>query len=54
MGGRKQFEDACLALQPLGIGRPAQVAAVAVFLASDESSLITGTEIMVDGGFTAQ
>jgi dihydroanticapsin dehydrogenase len=54
MGGRKQFEDACLALQPLGLGTPAQVAAVAVFLAADESSLVTGTEILVDGGFTAQ
>jgi NAD(P)-dependent dehydrogenase (short-subunit alcohol dehydrogenase family) len=54
MGGRKKMEEACLALQPLGLGKPEQVAAAAVFLASDESSLITGTDLLVDGGFTAQ
>lgn len=40
--------------QPLGMGRPEQVANVAVFLASDESSLMTGSAVMVDGGCTAQ
>ena len=36
---------------PLGRpGRPEEIASVAVFLASDESSFITGTEITVDGG----
>ena len=42
------------ALHPLGrIGRPDEVANLAVFLASDESSFITGTEIPVDGGYCA-
>lgn len=50
--------DAVLAsltdVQPIGrIGRPDEVAAVAVFLASDESSLMTGSAVMVDGGMTA-
>jgi NAD(P)-dependent dehydrogenase (short-subunit alcohol dehydrogenase family) len=54
VGGREKLEEICLSLQPLGLGRPEQVAAVAVFLASDESSLITGADIVVDGGFTAQ
>lgn len=54
VGGRAKLEEICLTLQPLGLGRPEQVAAVAVFLASDESSLITGASIVVDGGFTAQ
>jgi 2-keto-3-deoxy-L-fuconate dehydrogenase len=37
--------------QPMGrLGRPAEVAALAVFLASDESSYITGHPHLVDGG----
>ena len=33
-------------------GRPEEVASVALFLASDESSYISGQEIVVDGGFS--
>ena len=40
---------------PLGrIGTPQDVAYGALFLASDESSYITGAELVIDGGFTAQ
>lgn len=36
---------------PLGrVGRPEETAAVALFLASDESSFMTGSEVFVDGG----
>jgi 3(or 17)beta-hydroxysteroid dehydrogenase len=35
------------------LGRPEEIAMLAVFLASEESSFITGTEIPVDGGFCA-
>lgn len=39
---------------PLGrFGKPADIAGLAVFLASDESSWMTGTVIPVDGGVTA-
>ena len=39
---------------PVGrLGQPADIAALAVFLASDESSFISGAEILLDGGLTA-
>jgi len=39
---------------PLGrIGEPMDIAAAAVFLASDEAAWITGTDLTVDGGHTA-
>ena len=40
---------------PLGrVGKPDDVAYAALFLASDEASWITGSSLMVDGGYTAQ
>lgn len=51
--GKKARENRIEAL-PLGrLGRPADIAELAVFLASDESSWMTGTAIPVDGGLTA-
>jgi len=36
------------------VGRPREVAYAILFLASDEASFITGTHLMVDGGYTAK
>lgn len=39
---------------PLGrLGRPEDVAAMVLYLASDESAFVTGAEMVVDGGVTA-
>jgi NAD(P)-dependent dehydrogenase (short-subunit alcohol dehydrogenase family) len=47
----KQFKDQIVSLIPLGrIGQPEEVAAAVVFLASDESSFVNGSELFTDGG----
>ena len=56
--GRLRDPDAArarsLARHPMGrFGRAEEVAAAAVYLASDESSFTTGTELRVDGGWLA-
>jgi 2-keto-3-deoxy-L-fuconate dehydrogenase len=35
------------------LGRPEEIAAMAVYLASDESAFTTGTIAVVDGGWTS-
>ena len=49
--GRK----ATAALHPLGrIGEPDDIAWGAVYLASDEARFVTGSELVIDGGYTAR
>lgn len=50
-----EFLPALTAATPLGrMGRPEEIAYGALFLASDESSFMTGSELVLDGGYTAQ
>ncbi len=48
-----QVEAAFVARQPVGrLGRVEEIAALAVYLASDESSFTTGTAQIIDGGWS--
>lgn len=45
--------DAFVARQPMGrLGTPAEIAALAVYLAGDDAQFITGQSIVIDGGLT--
>ena len=51
---REEKTKAMLATYPLGrFGQPEDVAAAAVFLASDDAAFISGTTLVVDGGRSA-
>ena len=44
-----------VARQPMGrLGTPEEVAAAALYLASDDAAFITGTSLVIDGGLTAR
>ncbi len=48
-------KDWGLAMHPLGrLGQPAEMAKGAVFLASEESSFMTGADLLLDGGYSAR
>lgn len=51
----KELLDHLMQATPLQrLGQPEDIANAALFLASDESSFITGAELVIDGGFSAQ
>ena len=47
----KELQEGFISLVPLGrVGQPEEIATAALFLASSDSSYVTGTELFVDGG----
>ncbi|WP_207482128.1 SDR family oxidoreductase [Arenibaculum pallidiluteum] len=52
-GDAETARTAFVARQPMGrLGRPEEIAALALYLASDESAFTTGTINVIDGGWT--
>lgn len=55
MGGLDKVYEDIDSVQPIGRpGEPSEIANLILFLASDESSLMTGSIVTADGGMTAQ
>jgi NAD(P)-dependent dehydrogenase (short-subunit alcohol dehydrogenase family) len=53
--GLEEFKKQVAALHPLGhMGEPDDIAYGVLYLASDESEFITGSELVIDGGYTAR
>jgi NAD(P)-dependent dehydrogenase (short-subunit alcohol dehydrogenase family) len=50
-----EFETTMIEMTPMGrLGRPEEIAAAVAYLASDDASFVTGSELYVDGGYMAR
>jgi NAD(P)-dependent dehydrogenase (short-subunit alcohol dehydrogenase family) len=50
-----ELKTLLISRHPLGrLGQPREIADAVVFLISDEASFMTGAEMVIDGGYTAQ
>ncbi|MCK1997858.1 SDR family oxidoreductase [Psychrobacillus psychrodurans] len=55
LNSSKELLGRLIQMTPLQrLGQPTDIAKAALFLASDDSSYITGAELVIDGGFSAQ
>ncbi len=53
-GDVEEARKAFIARQPMGrLGKAEEIAALALYLASDKSAFVTGQEFVIDGGWTA-
>jgi len=51
----RRFRQRVESLHPIGhLGEPMDIAQGVLYLASDESKFVTGSELVIDGGYTAQ
>lgn len=54
-GSAEAAERALIPKHPIGrLGTPEEIAAAALYLASDESAFMTGADLLIDGAYTAQ
>jgi NAD(P)-dependent dehydrogenase (short-subunit alcohol dehydrogenase family) len=51
---QEELKERVTALHPLGLGEPDDVANACVFLLSDAARWVTGTQLLIDGGYTAR
>lgn len=53
--GLDTFKEYLATLHPVGhMGEPDDIAYGVLYLACDESKFVTGTELVIDGGYTAR
>ena len=50
----KEAVDGMMKMHPLGLGKPVDVANACIYLLSDEAKWITGSNLIIDGGYSAK